>query len=67
MEKPKVILELEEELNCEFKLLELSEIEEYDSNSSKYSFDETGNITGIAIRYMGLKNIPNAINLNIKN
>jgi len=62
MEKPKEILELENELNCIFKIIKLNEIARYKSEKTfEYSMDDFGNITGIAITYNNLEKIPKTI------
>jgi len=59
--KPQLILQLEKELNCSFKSVELNKIEGYKSEKTfEYSVDDTGNITGIAIRN-DLKKIPQTL------
>jgi len=66
MEKPKVILELEEELKCEFKLAKLEKIVDLNKEKvSEYSNDSFGNITGISIFGFKLTEIPKSFMLNI--
>jgi Leucine-rich repeat (LRR) protein len=50
MKKNQIIINLEKELFCSFKLVDLNEIEGYkDKETFLYSDDESSNITGIAI------------------
>jgi internalin A len=67
MKKPKTIINLEEELNCIFQLVELEEIEKWKTKkTSEYSIDEKGNINGISIYNFDLLEIPKAILENIE-
>ncbi|MEI6138260.1 MAG: leucine-rich repeat domain-containing protein [Mariniphaga sp.] len=60
--KPQIILELEKELNCTFKSVQLNNIDWWESDKTfEYSVDVTGNITGFAIRNIGLVKIPRTI------
>jgi len=60
--KPQLILEVEKELNCTFKVEDLKEIDILQVNkTSIYSVDSDGNIDGIAICRFDLFQIPEAI------
>jgi internalin A len=63
--KPQLIIKLEKELNCSFKSVKISEIDEYKGEKTfEYSVDDTGNITGISIIRNDLKEIPKTISEN---
>lgn len=65
MEKPKLILELEAELNCNFELVDLNDLRFYISkNKPVYSVDKIRNISGIGIRN-DLVEIPKAFSNNV--
>jgi internalin A len=60
--KPELIIELEKELNCTFKLVDLEENIIYNyGKTPEYSIDENGNITGITITSFELKEIPKTL------
>ena len=60
--KPQLILELEKELTCFFKLVYFPSIYNYKQRKiSEYSIDEKGNITGIAICRFELRTIPQTL------
>ena len=60
--KAQLILELEKEIDCIFKVVDLKNINLCNSGkTSEYSTDENGNITGITIYTFELKEIPETI------
>jgi len=62
--KPQLILELEKEVKCSFKSVELNKIADFKFGKTfEYSVDDTGNITGIAIQN-DLEKIPKTISEN---
>ncbi|MEI6138257.1 MAG: COR domain-containing protein [Mariniphaga sp.] len=62
--KPQLILELEQELNASSKIIEFNKIDDWkEKRTFEYSADDSGNISGIAIRN-DLEEIPKTLSGN---